>query len=105
MSVLLSLLLACGAQTPDTGPCAQPTVNWDSFGQSFLITHCQGCHASTSPQRYGAPQGISFDTEEQAAELQSAIERTVLDQESMPPAGGLNEDERALLAEWLACEI
>ena len=103
--MLFLLMLACASQTPDTGPCAQPTVTWDSFGQSFLITHCQGCHASTSPQRYGAPEGISFDTQEQSAELQRSIERTVLDQESMPPAGGLNDDERELLAQWLACGI
>lgn len=103
--MLLILFLACASDAPDTGPCAQPTVTWESFGQSFLITHCQGCHASTSPQRYGAPEGISFDTQEQAAELQESIERTVLSQESMPPAGGLNEDEKALLAQWLACEI
>ena len=66
--MLFLLMLACASQTPDTGPCAQPTVTWDSFGQSFLITHCQGCHASTSPQRYGAPEGISFDTQEQRLE-------------------------------------
>ncbi|MFT5583353.1 MAG: putative membrane protein [Cognaticolwellia sp.] len=103
--MLFLLMLACASQTPDTGPCVRPTVTWDSFGQSFLITHCQGCHASTSPQRYGAPEGLSFDTREQSAELQSSIERTVLDQESMPPAGGLNDDERELLAQWLACGI
>ncbi len=103
--LILHFLLACASESPDTGPCADPTVTWESFGQSFLITHCQGCHASTSPQRYGAPVGISFDTQEQAAALQSAIERTVLDQVSMPPAGGLNDDERALLEQWLDCGI
>lgn len=103
--LLLSLLLSCASDSSDTGLCDQPTVTWQSFGQSFLITHCQGCHASTSPQRYGAPEGISFDTREQAAALQSSIERTVLEQVSMPPAGGLNDDERALLEQWLACEI
>jgi uncharacterized membrane protein len=103
--LFFAFLTACASDTPDTGLCAQPTVTWESFGQGFLITHCQGCHASTSPQRYGAPDGISFDTQEQAAELQSAIERTVLDQESMPPAGGLSDDERTLLERWLDCEI
>jgi uncharacterized membrane protein len=102
---MLLFLLACASPTPDTGPCAQPTVTWDSFGHSFLITHCQGCHASTSPQRYGAPEYVSFDTQQESAELQSSIERTVLDTETMPPAGGLNEDEKELLAQWLACGI
>lgn len=100
------LLMSCAAsEVADSGPCAQPTVTWDSFGQGFLITHCQGCHASTSPQRYGAPEGIYFDTHEQAEALQSAIERTVLTAETMPPAGGLNDEERELLGEWLACGI
>lgn len=103
---LLLLMLSCAkGEAVDTGACAQSAVSWDSFGQGFLITHCQGCHASTSPQRYGAPEGIAFDTQAQAAELQDAIERTVLDQESMPPAGGINDEERALLEQWLACGI
>lgn len=103
--MILLLLLSCASDADDTGVCAQPTVTWESFGQGFLITHCQGCHASTSPQRYDAPEGISFDTQEQAAALESSIARTVLEQESMPPAGGLNEDERALLQAWLDCGI
>ncbi len=103
---LLLLLLSCAdGENADTGLCAESAVSWDSFGQGFLITHCQGCHASTSPQRYGAPEGISFDTQAQAAKQQDAIGRTVLDQESMPPAGGLNDEERALLEQWLACGI
>lgn len=106
MALILLLLLSCTKdEAVDTGACAQSAVSWDSFGQGFLITHCQGCHASTSPQRYGAPEGIAFDTREQAAELEASIARTVLEQETMPPAGGLNDEERALLEQWLACGI
>ncbi|MCP4808606.1 MAG: hypothetical protein GY913_08265 [Proteobacteria bacterium] len=112
------LLLACakdpvidsGIETcgdlpePEIGACdGLPVVTWQGFGHGFLLTQCQGCHASTAPERYGAPEGVVFDTVEDACGQADRIRARVLDDDSMPPAGGLTEDERVLLSTWLDC--
>ncbi len=80
-------------------------VTWVNWVGAFLLTQCQGCHASTAPDRYGAPPTVSFDTEEAAIAQAAAISRTILESASMPPAGGLTDDERCLLGQWVACYI
>lgn len=89
----------------DTGACADvPLVNWDTFGAGFLLHHCQGCHASTAPDRYGAPADVTFDTKEEAwAWRDRILERSAVDPPTMPPAGGTSADDRVLLRWWLAC--
>ena len=43
--------------------CADaPALTWDTFGQGFLIAQCDGCHASTSPDRHEAPLEVVFDS-------------------------------------------
>ena len=110
-SVLPMFLLACSdaAEIGDTGSwgaCADtPPVNYTNFGEGFLTENCQGCHASTSPNRYGAPEGIVFDTVEQAWAWRESILYLVVDEgePAMPPAGGISEDDRQRLSWWFAC--
>lgn len=120
MLLALLLLHACGADTSGADTSAADTagpgddahpawcdtaveVGWDDFGHGFLLTHCQGCHASTAPERYGAPEGVVFDTEQDAVEQADAILRVVIEARTMPPAGGVTEDEELLLQTWLLC--
>jgi uncharacterized membrane protein len=82
-----------------------PSVTWENWGRGFFTTHCQGCHASTSPDRYGASEGVYFDS---LADLRVWSERVrvrVIEDEDMPPAGGLTEDDRFLLETLLDCGI
>lgn len=93
--------------TDDTGAgwCEdQPTVTYNNFGASFMKESCQGCHASTAPERYGAPESVTFDTVEQCWGWSSRIlARSTGADPSMPPAGGVHEDDRLLLEIWLRC--
>jgi len=91
--------------TEDTGACADvPLVNWDTFGAGFLLHHCQGCHASTTPDRYGAPAEVTFDTKADAwAWRDRILERSAIDPPTMPPAGGTSADDRVRLRWWLTC--
>ena len=82
-----------------------PTVTWSNWAQGMIITHCQGCHASTSPQRYGAPSSVSFDTEDEAIYWADRIWIRTVEEETMPPAGGLLYDDIYLLQVWLTCGI
>lgn len=83
----------------------EPVVTWDNWAESMIITHCQGCHASASPNRYGAPLSIHFDHKEAAYDLADRIYIRTLDQEDMPPAGGILEDDLYLLDVWLRCSV
>jgi hypothetical protein len=81
-----------------------PLVNWNNFGEGFFIQNCNGCHHSETTNRYGAPEGVIFDT---AADVwsQKAIVLYAAggDGPSMPPQGGSTALEREKLAIWLNC--
>ncbi len=105
--LFLLLMVACGEaeDTADTGFCADaPVLTWDNFGDGFMTQHCQSCHASGSPSRQDAPEDITFDTEEQTLALADRIlARATGDSATMPPEGGVHEDDRLKLEWWLSC--
>ena len=82
----------------------QPVVTWANFGAGFLLEACQGCHASATPDRHGAPEGVSFDTVDEAWAWQARIlARAAGDAPTMPPLGGVTDSDRLLLEIWLRC--
>lgn len=96
---------ACEAlEEPSPGDCdGVYEVTWSSWGDGFMRTQCQGCHASTTPDRFGAPEANVFDTVLDVCEQRERIQVRVLDDETMPPAGGLTDDDKVLLQMWLDC--
>ena len=82
-----------------------PSVTWNNWTNSLFITHCQGCHAQSSPDRYGAPENIHFDDESATIELADRVWIRVIEEETMPPAGGILEDDLYLLEIWLRCSV
>ena len=113
--VSLSLALglgACAASSPtetgapmaDAGCEEVPLLTWENFGAGFLIENCQSCHASTNPDRRGAPAGVVFDSLEQTLAHRSTIlARATGASPSMPPQGGVSDDDRERLRIWLTC--
>ena len=116
-TLLLSGLLCLGCSEENdtseplmaTGPCAEtPRVTYANFGRGFMIEYCQGCHASTTVDRHGAPgEGdpggpVYFDTIEQAWSQADRILARALD-ETMPPGGGVTGDDLVRLEWWLTC--
>lgn len=103
---MIWLLLACDPATSDSAdPCDDaPVVTWDNYGQAILTEHCQSCHASTTNDRYGAPEAVIFDTHEDALMFKARILAvTDPDARTMPPAVALEEIDYERLRIWLTC--
>lgn len=102
-------LTQCGGtsqEPPGQETCGNdvPIVTWSSFGQGFLSTYCQGCHASRAADRRGAPANVVFDAKSDALGQSARIlARAAGDAPTMPPAGGPPASERQRLSIWLGC--
>ncbi|MEQ1569956.1 MAG: hypothetical protein ABMA64_30260 [Myxococcota bacterium] len=108
-------MAACGGadEQPDTGAvddrpaiCVDaPGVGWDNFGSGFVTQYCDACHAAGVADRHGAPAEVTFDDEDQVwAWADRIVVRSVGVEATMPPQGGVDEDERYLLEVWLTCD-
>ena len=85
-----------------------PPLTWDSFGRALMTRQCTPCHSSLLPadQREGAPPTINFDTYQDVLDHADRIAATAVpDDGTMPPGGGPSAEERAMLDEWLRCEV
>jgi uncharacterized membrane protein len=114
--VIALLLLACadggdsaedtaGAEVSGTECDDAPVTTWENFGAGFVTENCQACHASTTHERFGAPADVTFDTEEETlAWADLVLARVAGDSPTMPPQGGVVEDDRYRVRIWLGCE-
>ena len=113
---LLVVVAACGNDvgvppgeelpTPDPDECKTSYLDYGNFGAPFVSNWCRGCHSASVPagMRQRAPLAVNFDTEAQVLEYRERIAARALGTKpTMPPAGGPSDEERALLAEWIAC--
>ncbi|MCA9516919.1 MAG: hypothetical protein KC635_18380 [Myxococcales bacterium] len=96
-----------GVATERAAWCAEaPVLSWDNFGHGFLLENCQPCHASTAADRHDAPTTVAFDSIERVRILKAKMLRMATgDAPEMPPAGGVSEEDRALLEVWLECGV
>ncbi len=89
----------------DPCPDGGTPLTYASFGAEFLGTNCTTCHAAEAGARHGAPEGYRFDTLDDVHRHADRIfVRAAGPNTSMPP-GPVDPapDERARLADWLAC--
>jgi uncharacterized membrane protein len=97
---------SAGADDTATNNCeSAPAVTWEGYAQGKFLAHCEGCHATDTPKRYGAPEAVTFDTEADIRTWKERIIVRMLEQEDMPPAGGLTDDEKYLLNIYLICGL
>jgi uncharacterized membrane protein len=93
---------------PEPNKCDSSYLSYENFGAPFVINWCRGCHSSAVPanMRQKAPIDANFDD---LAEIRTWADRmksrATGTMPNMPPAGGPTAEERALLAEWLACGV
>lgn len=91
----------------EAGGCDdKPWLTWQGYARGHLTTWCTPCHSRQVPveERSGAPVGVDFDTLEDVRRFAERIAVTGTGAEArMPPAGGVSDEAKDLLAEWLAC--
>ncbi len=90
------------------------TLTYETFGESFFGSYCIVCHSEEnvgSTARNGAPEDVNFDTVELVRPLARRIDFMAAigpgrEARLMPPRPDdprPSDDERRMLAEWLAC--
>ena len=90
----------------DTGtPALDCSVNWDGWTNGFFATYCRSCHSVTTAVRYGAPEGVDFDTRSDVIRWADRIRIRVLEQETMPLGGGVVRSDLEPLDVWLRCKV
>ena len=118
LGVLLGAAVALGLTGCDPEPEGPPAsdcppqsvLTFENFGEPFLLTWCTPCHSShladvgDPNDRQDAPVGVDFDTYDHYIDWDVGVyDRAAGASTQMPPAGGPTEEERAMLAEWIAC--
>ena len=78
---MIFFLLAC-AGANDSAMCHEAPT-YDAWTKGFLKSKCQGCHAETAPDRFGAPEGIHFDTYDATVERIELIRSSILERETI----------------------
>ena len=106
-SVVLAAALGATAgcksyEGPPTGSTCPPgsTLTYANFGQAFMDTNCNSCHAGK--------ERPSLTTQAQIKANIAPIDRTSAagpnaTNTSMPEDGDVSVDDRKKLGEWLAC--
>ena len=86
--------------------CAQVPWNYNNVGAPFMRTWCTSCHHGDLPEgeRADAPSTINLDTySDVITHLERISARSLSDPPTMPPAGGVPEEELQRLREWIIC--
>ena len=104
--ITILLLTAC-KEAEEPMDCPEDSfVTYENFTQPFMMTWCTPCHSSyllTEEDRQEATEGVDFNTYDDVVKHSEYIQIFAVDTDAMPPAGGPSDDERDLLAEWIAC--
>jgi hypothetical protein len=106
---LLVLLLVGCVPVEDEGATdafcdEQPVLTWANFGQGYINHNCQSCHAEASPDRRDAPDDVTFDDQDDAVAMKPLILGVASREEpTMPPEGGVDDEDRLKMEIWLRC--
>lgn len=106
--MILAWVMACAGSADDSAAaCADaPVLGWNDVGQPLLLEYCSTCHTETAPERYGAPEGVNFDTYDQVVALRGAMLAVLTaDPPEMPPLLSVPDADQELLISWLECDV
>jgi len=88
-------------------PCPEDSIlTYQNFGHEFMLNWCSGCHnvGLAEGDRAGATLGIDLDSYDGVQmHLARIWARSADNNQTMPPTGGIDQESRFRLGEWLAC--
>ncbi len=90
----------------DGGGADCPDLTYENFAADFLGSFCTRCHNSalSGAARNGAPAGLNWDQLDVVRDNLDRIRVRATQVNTMPPTEPRpDEDQRALLAEWIDC--
>jgi uncharacterized membrane protein len=98
--VLLVALAACTGGASSTGiaqvSCpTDSTLSYANFGQDFMATNCLSCHATK--------ERPFLSTQAEVKANASKILQEAVYTDAMPQDSNMDNAEREMLGEWLAC--
>ena len=110
---LVALATACddhimGHGAPIQNNCLRdPPLTYENLGEGMIGRHCLSCHSVHVREnlRGGAPLQVDFDSWDDVLDWSDRILARAVDTDGMPPAATMRPDERALLGEWMRCEV
>jgi uncharacterized membrane protein len=109
---VLALGVSCtGGGDGDSAAAVDPLCEegfdptWQTWGKGFFVTYCNSCHAADSPNRFGATEGVSFDTYSEAVQWAPRVRARVLESQDMPLGGGVKDEDLYLLDIFLTCGL
>jgi uncharacterized membrane protein len=108
LTLLMAIACSNGQDTSDPLCYHEPQLSYENFGKGYMDKHCVGCHSVLLPvhSREGAPVGVDLNTYQDVMFWLERIDaRSTGESPTMPPGGGPSVDERALLEEWLNCQV
>ena len=110
--IIATLLATAGcvaSPAPETGVADCDAhgfdTTWLTVGRPFFRTYCTSCHAADADERFGAPEDVNFDTQEDVRNYEERIAIRVLDEGTMPLGGGIPEEDLELLEIYLECGL
>jgi uncharacterized membrane protein len=106
-SLLVLVVLSCNNNEEVFIECPNDSfLTYENLGEPFMLTWCTPCHSShltTAEERQDATVGVNLDSYAEVLEHAEYIQIFAVETDEMPPAGGPSDEERDLLAEWIAC--
>jgi uncharacterized membrane protein len=116
LALVTLLISATGCtSTPSGATCPSDNApTYDNFGREFMQTYCTSCHSRDAVNRHGAPADQNYDTEDDIRAHAAAIDaeaasgpngtNTAMPDMSGPVHTPPNDQDRAVLGQFLACE-
>ena len=99
------MMFSCSDNQADTSSvCSEADqVEWNYWAKGFFDTYCRGCHSSEAIHRFGAPEQINFDSEDDVLSQADEIYSSVVTRQTMPKGGGLEHKLVESLTLYLQC--
>lgn len=112
LGLMMLILAGCSKSEPSAADTAVVgicdtglDVTWSNWGAGFFRSYCTSCHSVNTEDRWGAPEGINFDTQEDVTQWMDSIRNAVLVNSTMPVGGGVYDEDLALLDRFLTCGL